>query len=302
MLRTLCAPLRSAAVWRVPRALPLRAMSSAAGASIPVVDVSAWTHSESSADDQRIAAQAWDEAMKEFGFAIVVGHGVGEGTVAALDAVSRAFFSLPSYEKSRHGDSGVYGPEGYTRQGVEAVERSSSIKTPGTKERDAVEAPPDPVESFVFQAPPPPNLAGAGGRPLPRKPATLLPAAHAYWQSMDILLASLHRMSAAALGIDSDFFEEPYRYPNGNALRLAWYPSRDGGDGAHAVPRYGGHTDYQVSLCGVCGCVWLCARVSLCAICHLGKAVAVVLYCQPGSTSLIIFGCSWRIGIHHSTP
>lgn len=210
-----------------------RASSSGTAAcdAIPVVDIGAWVDPQGRQECRHRVAAEWDAAMTRCGFAVITGHGVESRVTDALDASARKFFELPLAGKAVHGDPNVYGPEGYTCEGVEAVERSAAVSNRRRGDGDhsrppAADVPPDPVESFVFQQPPPSAADAQHGRPMPSHPRDLVSAAREYWSAMDSVLESLHRLSAHALGQEPDFFQRPFAYPNRNSLRLAYYPSR----------------------------------------------------------------------------
>ena len=73
-------------------------------------------------------------------------------------------------------------------------------------------------------------------------------ALRAYWAEVETLMHALMRLSALALGLQEDFFEDAYREHH-SVLRLAHYPRREcgadaAGSGAEAQLRYGEHSDY----------------------------------------------------------
>ena len=211
-------------------------MASSAGAgaeAIPVVDIGAWVSPSGDEERRRRVAAEWDAAMTRCGFAVITGHGVESRVTDALDATARRFFEQPLESKTRHGDANVYGPEGYTCEGVEAVERSAAVSNQRRNNEgsrsDVQDVPPDPVESFVFQQPPPRDGDTGHGRPMPTQPPALMPSAREYWHAMDSVLATLHRLSAHVLGLEPTFFDTPFAYPNRNSLRLAYYPPRPHG-------------------------------------------------------------------------
>lgn len=116
---------------------------------------------------------------------------------------------------------------GYTPQGMESVARSTGAGSEGT--------PPDLVENYVFRQ--------SGGDPGADSPAFAV-AGPAYFAQMRLLCGRMMELSAAALGLPADFFEDTYGGGRGEMhLRLAHYPPvlspADPGQ-----LRYGAHTDY----------------------------------------------------------
>jgi isopenicillin N synthase-like dioxygenase len=211
-----------------------------ASSSIPRVDISSFLAPDDSplAAARDATAAAWDRAMREWGFAQVVGHGLMDSAADALRASALAFFSLSAEHKAAF-SPGRYGPEGYTAVGIEAVGRTAA-GAPGAPA--AASAPPDLVENLVFRGRPPKSATERAARPM--LPPSLIDAGLGYWDEMERVLDGVHRCSAHALGQPAALFEEAYAHTDANALRIAHYP-------ASTVPpapgqlRYGAHTDYQ---------------------------------------------------------
>ena len=69
-------------------------------------------------------------------------------------------------------------------------------------------------------------------------------AGHAYHAALLKVLDALHHVTAAALGLDADFFA-PYYAPSAKcSLRLAYYPPLSTTQQTSSAVRYGAHTDY----------------------------------------------------------
>lgn len=191
--------------------------------SIPIVDISSWLGDSEgwSAVQLRVAAE-WNAAMREYGCAVLVGHGIASEQFDAINEECRDFFSKPLAEKHAY-NHGIYGNPlgGYTAPGNEIVALSNGDSTEQTKPKF------DPVENFVFTAHPS-KYRSPAGEPAPFKGAV------AYYEAMEALLRTVHRLSCGALGVaELDFFNKYYdpNLPgnenlgiNGNALRLAHYP------------------------------------------------------------------------------
>src|SRR5262245_33137453 len=67
--------------------------------ALPVIDVSPLVGGTAAAGEQ--TAQAIGEACRSLGFFYAKGHAVAPTTLAALDAASRKFFTLPEPEKMK---------------------------------------------------------------------------------------------------------------------------------------------------------------------------------------------------------
>lgn len=228
------------------RAQPLaRAATAAADTGLPEIDISAYVSpsgdAEADARARARVAREWDNAMRTWGFARVVGHSVPREATEGVRAGALAFFDRPLAEKLAL-SSGSYGPEGYTAMGVEAVGRTSPDSPDAAGQPE--EAPPDLVENIVIKRDPPADSSGLAQRP--HFPPELLPHARAYWASMEATLEVLHRIAADALGVPLGVFAAAYRDTTSNALRLAHYPAQAAPpQGEERALRYSAHTDYQ---------------------------------------------------------
>ena len=183
--------------------------------AVPTVDISPFTSPEAHSDAARRAVgKEWDAAMTNVGFAMITGHGVDPAIVDALRRGAHSFFGGPADAKQKY----CYGPYGnplggFTGMGVEAVAQSRDDhgSDGGATQTTAL---PDLVESFVFKPeettkPKPPSMDEAG---------------HAYHAALLKVLDALHRVTAAALGLQEDFFAPFYAPPAKCSLRLAYYP------------------------------------------------------------------------------
>ena len=223
--------------------------------SIPVIDISPFfTHSE----DEEVVFHDWDRAFREFGFAIVVGHGISPARMLDVETAMDDFFSLPKEAKVlwTHGRYGV-ADGGYSGLNTEAVAQSHDGAAKGA-------AAADPVESFAFPFPP------RFFRPPFSTPSSsvvehLITAAGAYYTECERLLSILHQISARALSLhDDDHINAFYNFDDGvgeitafnrssfsNALKLSFYPygTQIRGDPAERDEReemrYGQHTDFS---------------------------------------------------------
>lgn len=87
---------------------------SAANLSVPIIDISSWV-SGVTADNMNAAqmeiAKRWNEAFRDFGCAVIVGHGVPDENFTSLNNDGKTFFSKPVEEKMLY-NHGKYGHPG----------------------------------------------------------------------------------------------------------------------------------------------------------------------------------------------
>jgi isopenicillin N synthase-like dioxygenase len=206
---------------------------------IPVIDIAPY-FSGFPADKLRVAEQI-GRACRDIGFYIIIGHGVPEELIGAVDRNARDFFDLPLEEKMKLHTGKDTGTCGYAAMG----ERSLAY-TRGEK------CPPDLHESFqvskldadlndpYFQAPiakklVPPNQ-WPEGRPQMRIVLT------DYYKKMAILARDLLRLSALALDLPEAYFDDKVdRHISRLSFKL--YPQQK----VKPLPgqlRAGAHTDY----------------------------------------------------------
>jgi isopenicillin N synthase-like dioxygenase len=206
---------------------------------IPVIDIAPYFNGRT-ADKLRVAEQI-GRACRDIGFYIILGHGVPEELVDAVDRNAREFFDLPVEEKMKLHAGKDTGTCGYAAMG----ERSFAY-TRGEK------SPPDLHESFqvskldadlsdcYFQTPiakklVPPNQ-WPQGHPQMRVVLT------DYYRKMAMLARDLLRLSALALDLPETYFDGKVdRHISRLSLKL--YPQQE----AKPLPgqlRAGAHTDY----------------------------------------------------------
>ena len=204
--------------------------------AVPVIDIGPFVDEAAHDGAARArAADQWDLAMTDVGFAIVEGHGVAREVIMALREGALAFFSQAPAVKLAY-NYGPYGNSlgGYTGMGTEAVSRT---RDEHGSDRGAQEAntrgAPDLVESFIFKPDSP--------RP---NPVQLEAAGVAYHRELLRVLSCLHRLTEAALSLPPGFFAPFYRPHPEVSLRLAYYPPLSASAQASSAARYGEHTDY----------------------------------------------------------
>jgi len=213
-----------------------------ASSSIPIIDLAGFLAPNATQDSKMKVAKQWDAALKTFGFAAIVNHGVANETRADIFSAALNFFRLPHDEKLRARLSQAYGGGngGYIPMGVESVSRTLGKK-----------APPDLVENFVYLS----STLGASSGTVDGPAASMHAPARAYWASLSELVSHLHELSALSLGLPETHFFHKFYEPDPNFfLRLAYYPPiDDDGDSSEEAQgecnakalRYGAHTDYQ---------------------------------------------------------
>eukprot|EP00667_Euglena_gracilis_P017969 EG_transcript_19026 len=191
---------------------------------IPVIDLSVW---RSGGPGAEAVVRAWDAAFRAAGFAVVTGHGADVTALRRLQAEAAGFFRQPAEAKMACCLHQGFGAGGYVAAGAEAVARSKGGQ-----------AAPDPVESFLFSSETDATAYASLG-------PEFAAAVRGYWAEMRRVMLDVLRLSAAALGLEPDFFL-PSHTPGNLTLRLSHYPvvpSDATSDGGVRL-RYGAHTDY----------------------------------------------------------
>eukprot|EP00516_Mucochytrium_quahogii_P008152 CAMPEP_0203751674 /NCGR_PEP_ID=MMETSP0098-20131031/5711_1 /ASSEMBLY_ACC=CAM_ASM_000208 /TAXON_ID=96639 /ORGANISM=" , Strain NY0313808BC1" /LENGTH=325 /DNA_ID=CAMNT_0050641509 /DNA_START=51 /DNA_END=1025 /DNA_ORIENTATION=+ len=176
---------------------------------------------------QESTVVAWEKSMRECGFAIVKNHGLDKGVVERVFQECKGFFVDKSLEDKRGYTFGAYGNTrgGYTSQSTESVARTLN----------STQAPPDLVESYVLTKG---ALKDPTGHYQP-----LYSAGKAHFEQAEQMMHVIHALSALALGVDSNYFDQFHKDPK-IALRMSAYaPVPDTVQDGQL--RYGAHHDYQ---------------------------------------------------------
>jgi isopenicillin N synthase-like dioxygenase len=171
---------------------------------VPVIDIAPYF--AGTPDGKRRVADQIGRACREVGFYVIAGHGVDRELVDQVEAVSREFFDLPIEEKMRLHVGNSPGAAGYAAIGDTALAYT----------RGQV-APPDLNESFqvtkvdvgddpYFHSEPARGLVPKNR--WPERPATLQPLYTKYYLRMGALAADLMRLSALALDLPEDYFDD----------------------------------------------------------------------------------------------
>jgi isopenicillin N synthase-like dioxygenase len=232
---------------------------------IPAIDISPWISSPGEEDSIESAkdavAKKWDEVLSQYGFAIIIRHGLSSSLIQNIDTDINNFFTGVSRDVKMTHNHGAYGhPEGgYTPTGLESVIMSNSYPdgisierkgssdskiSAGYGEADSIidsvaasSSSSDPVESFVFPFAPRlynPAKLNAQSQPVP------FPTAQQYFNAMESLLKVLHRISSRALGLPDDEYLNRFYYFDDNKVE-----DGDGSQQADSGHRRRGLTDAE---------------------------------------------------------
>jgi isopenicillin N synthase-like dioxygenase len=200
---------------------------------LPLIDLGAWTE-----DRDPAVARALDEALVEFGFLLVTGHGVPDAVLDEARRTALAFFHLPPEAKARCiGGGPAY--RGWFGPGTQ-----SNAATFG------VETPPDHKETFaVGMGEPPPGESAAtdpvwwGANVFPAE----VPAMEAAWLTFrdecTALAGRIIGVCEAALGLPVGWMLERCTPPPVSAV-ANWYPALRDVPAAPGAFRIGPHTDF----------------------------------------------------------
>jgi len=205
---------------------------------VPVIDIAPYL-AGTQEGKRRVAAQLY-RACREVGFYVIVGHGVDPDLVEAIESVSRAFFDLPLDEKMKVHIGKVPGGVGYSAIGDVALASTRGEATPPDLNETFQIAKVDVTDEAYFQ-----SDAARGMIPAnrwPERPAALKDLYGAYYRRMGGLAADLMRLSAIALDLPENYFDDKIdRHISRLNVRL--YPEQK----AAPLPgqlRAGAHTDY----------------------------------------------------------
>lgn len=200
-------------------------------ADIPVVDLSDFW----SGDQAKRAAVAreFGQALEEFGFVTICGHGVPDEVTGNMYRLAKAFFHAPYSDKCLYEFESDAKTRGYIPLGDEAVASTLDEKTA-----------PDLCEALVFPNPGQPENRpdGPNAAYWPDRPEGLREAVMAYYDALDKLARDLNRIAALALDLPEDYFD-PYFTDPGCTLRLVNYPDQND-EPLPGQLRYGAHHDY----------------------------------------------------------
>ena len=201
---------------------------------VPIIDISpAATGGEALAG----VGRAVDEACRDIGFFVIVGHGVPEAAVGAVWSAAREFFDLPLAVKRRSPAPSEDYAYGYSPVEGETLALSLGNATPPDLKETLNMGPLD-LPGVI-----PPGAEAILAEPRwPEHPPSLRPAWEAYFRTMADLAGRLLSIMAVGLGLPPDHFE-PFLPHHSSAMRAINYPHLDD----RPLPgqlRAGAHTDY----------------------------------------------------------
>ncbi|QDH69814.1 isopenicillin N synthase family dioxygenase [Marilutibacter alkalisoli] len=197
---------------------------------IPTLDIRRFTDPSSPADRDAFVAELGD-AYREWGFAGIRGHGIGDDRTQGAYDVFQKFFALPEAVKMKYHVPGSGGARGYTPFGVETAKDS---KHHDLKEFWHVgrEIPDDSKYRDVM----PPNL-------WPEEIEGFREQAYGLYQALDDLGSTVLGALALHIGLPEDWFRD--KTDSGNSiLRPIHYPPITADD----IPnvRAGAHEDINL--------------------------------------------------------
>ncbi len=210
------------------------ATSASVESPVPIIDISG---AADGGEALTAVGRAVDEACRDIGFFVIVGHGVPEEMTDAVWAAAREFFDLPLEEKRRSPAPSEDYAYGYAPVEGETLARSLGDTTPPDLKETLNMGPLDLPEVI----PPGAGAILAEAR-WPERPATLRPAWEAYFRTMADLAARLLAIMAVGLRLPEDHFE-PFLEHHSSAMRAINYPEVE----VRPLPgqlRAGAHTDY----------------------------------------------------------
>ncbi|MCF7223169.1 isopenicillin N synthase family dioxygenase [Marilutibacter chinensis] len=197
---------------------------------IPTLDIRRFTHPASSADRDAFVAEL-GAAYREWGFAGIRGHGIGDDRIRAAYEVFERFFALPEEVKMRYHVPGSGGARGYTPFGVETAKDSKhhDLKEFWHVGREI-------AEDSRYRDVMPPNL-------WPTEIEGFREHAYGLYQALDALGSSVLAALALHIGLPENWFAD--KTDSGNSiLRPIHYPPITADD----IPnvRAGAHEDINL--------------------------------------------------------
>lgn len=188
------------------------------------------------------APELIDAACRTVGFLQVVGHGIPQTLIDSVFGVADGFFGQPLTEKMTWASGLPEIERGYSAKGTEGLGYTLDLEQPPdlfealTFGREVLSDDPafHSAEHHFFA----PNI-------WPTTPENLRPTLLEYWDSVQRLVHRITSLMAAALGLDSDYFE-PFTDTAVEALRINYFEGRPGETAMPNQFGVGPHTDYGI--------------------------------------------------------
>lgn len=210
--------------------------------AVPVIDIAPFAAGEDGAAAGRVVDEV-RAACEDMGFFVVAGHGIAQDVNRDLDDTARRFFRRPVREKAAFTPAAGDVLRGWWGVGSMATARSLDI-----------ESPPDLLEFLAFG----PELSAEHRADYQRRGVKHVDSffAENIWPDTEGLRAAVERyydegtklafrllgILAAALGLETDWFDDKFEVP-GSALSINYYPAVEQ-QPAPGTFRRGEHTDY----------------------------------------------------------
>ena len=206
--------------------------------SVPLIDISPSING--TMDGKRLVADQINDACIDLGFFAITGHGVPLSIVNEFREVSHAFFAQPVEKKLKtlHPVDGT--PRGYRVFAGEALGRAATVGTPPDL-KEFYHIGPDKWPDDEYHT-------GVEGQKYfipniwPDEPAKFKILALNYYRVMEALERHLLRLSAIALGMPEEYFEDKIN-KHISAMRVNYYPPQPHPP-LEGQLRAGAHTDY----------------------------------------------------------
>jgi isopenicillin N synthase-like dioxygenase len=178
--------------------------SKPASTFVPVIDVAPFLHGSEA--EKRQVARDVDKASREVGFYVVVGHGVDSNLVPRMEAISREFFDQPLDEKMKLHVSAHSSSVGYAAVGDNNLSYTRGEAKPFDLVESLIIAPIDVPDDPYYGTPDALPLFPANQ--WPTHPAELRAIWSDYYRRMQLLADDLMRLSAVALDLPKDYFQD----------------------------------------------------------------------------------------------
>lgn len=181
-------------------------------------------------------SEALGQSFRDYGFAIISGHGISDSLIAEGWRLTAALFALPDAEKRRNHVEGGAGQRGYTPFGQEIAKGASAHDL-----KEFWHVGREPSNGMPLPPAMPPNI-------WPEGPAGFRDCFQALYCEFEQAGARILSSLALYLGLASDWFAAPTAQGN-SILRLLHYPPLNAISSDNATPgaiRAGAHEDINL--------------------------------------------------------